>query len=340
MYRKIFSILVTAAVAAFVALTGGCSNWTDSEALDFFSPKPTEESNTAYDRNIKEYLKSPHRVMYGWFGSWSGKSNGPKGGSLMGLPDSVDFVSLWLCWGNLSQAQQADLKEFQARGHRAVLCWRLPNIGSGLTPAGENEAQFWGYADGTAESYKAAAEKYAMAIADTCRKYNIDGFDADLEDRGTLIPNYFNDFARKLIEEFEKDGRMFMVDIPGGVSWLSPYYSMLADDVIDHIQYIAWQTYEMSSQAQLNSFFNSVRSYKPHKFEHVMTHSIITATFERAADKHYFLEQINNDYTSTEGYKAAGYGAYHIEYDYSSSDGPDYPTVRRGISVLNPPVTD
>lgn len=46
------------------------------------------------------------------------------------------FVSLWLCWGNLTVEQQADLKDFQAKGSRAVLCWRAGDIGDNLTPGG------------------------------------------------------------------------------------------------------------------------------------------------------------------------------------------------------------
>lgn len=60
--------------------------------------------------------------------------------ALCGLPDSTDFVSLWLCWGNLTVEQQADLKDFQAKGSRAVLCWRAGDIGDNLTPGGNDDA--------------------------------------------------------------------------------------------------------------------------------------------------------------------------------------------------------
>ena len=52
-----------------------------------------------------------------------------------------------------------------------------------------------------------------------------------------------------------------------------------------------------------------------------MGKSIVTATFERAVDKHYFTEQ--QSYHPACGIEHAGMGAYHIEYDYPGN--PDYP---------------
>ena len=262
--------------------------------------------------------------------------------SLCGLPDSVDFVSLWLCWGNLNAAQQADLKKFQERGSKAVLCWRAGDIGDNLTPGGNADDvknEFWGIEEGNEESYIEAAKKYALAIVDTCNKYNIDGFDYDIEDDGTLMsstyPERANTFMRTLREEFNKTGKMLVADIPGGISWLR-YYDILADDVIESLDYIVWQTYELGHSG-LDNFFtgsNGVKDRHPEVFENVMRKSIITATFERAVDKHYFTEQ--QDYHPSCGIEHGGMGAYHIEYDYAGN--PDYPTVRAAISAQNPPI--
>ena len=54
----------------------------------------------------------------------------------VGSPDSVDFVSLWLCWGNLTAEQQTDLRKFQEKVQKPVLCWRAGDIGDNLTPGG------------------------------------------------------------------------------------------------------------------------------------------------------------------------------------------------------------
>ena len=336
----------------FGILGTSCSKWTQPEAEDYYEP-PTE----SYTSNMKDYFNSPHKLMFGWFGNWAGEG-GSMGNSLMGLPDSVDFVSLWLCFGDLNEAQQNDLKAFQARGGRAYLCWTARNIGEGITPdhmiengeviyrdsLGLDDAQwrakFWGFEDGTRDSKLEATVKFAKALADTCSKYDIDGYDYDMEAMGDLCTSadtsLINTFFRTLIEEFAKEGRHLNIDIPGGTSWLS-YYDMISDDVVKNTQYFIWQTYELGHSG-LNSFFYtssaSVRAHKPHLFEEVFKKSIPTATFERAVDKHYFLEQAT--WVPSFGLEHAGIGAYHIEYDYPGN--PDYPTVREGISIMNPPI--
>lgn len=357
-------LFAAAAMIAIPSMVTSCDDWTEIEAKDYFSASANTE---AYKAQLKNYFSSPHKVMFGWFGSWSAGNISNK---LIGLPDSTDFVSLWLCYGNLSEAQQADLKAFQERGSRAVLCWLNTNIGENITPGvngipnKDDAFKYWGYiptngydepqfdANGepildengeqvtihheyTLESHIAAAEKYAEAIADTCEKYNIDGFDADLEAHGTLITYdgvVLNAFFRKLIERFEPAGRWLVLDIPGGTGWLG-YYDIVDEDVLKKVKYICWQTYELGHSG-LNNFFDAVKGYKPDIYEEVLSKSIITATFERASDKYLFPE--HSTWRHRDGLPHAGQGAYHIEYDYPGN--PDYPYVRAGISTQNPPI--
>ena len=344
---------------AFGILGSSCTKWTQPEAEDFY-----KGPSQSYIDNLGDFQGSPHKVMFGWFGNWAGEG-GSMQYQLMGLPDSVDLVSLWLCYGNLSEGQQKDLAAFQARGGKAYLCWTARNIGEGLTDnymkledgtiltkeeSGLSDdawrKKFWGFEDGTDSSKRAACVKFAKALADTCRKYNIDGYDYDMEALGDLCTgsdtSLINTFFRTLITEFAKDGRNLNIDIPGGTGWLS-YYVMVADDVLRDIKYLIWQTYELSTSG-LESFFYSsgsgVRNRNPEMFETVFAKSIVTATFERAVDKHYFLEQMA--WKPSFGLDYAGHGAYHIEYDYPDDNsvmpGVDYPTVRKGISILNPPI--
>lgn len=328
-------IFAAAAIIAGSAVISSCSDWTDPKAEDFYTP-PTN----GYKDNLKDYFASPHKVMFGWFGSWS---TGTKGNQLIGLPDSVDFVSLWLCFGNLTEAQQADLKAFQARGSKAVLCWLATNIGENITPGfsgvppTEDAQEIWGFTLNDSASMCDAAIRYANAIADTCDKYNIDGFDMDIEAHGTLIRSknqayVQNAFLRQLRKRFDESGRMLVIDIPGGAGWLG-YYDELDDDVVESVDYICWQTYEIYGSS-LDNFFDNVERYKPEIFPQVLAKSIITATFERASDKDLF--PLQSTYRHYRGLPHAGQGAYHIEYDYPGN--PDYPYVRKGITTQNPPI--
>ena len=63
-------------------LNSACSDWTDIEAKDYFVPV-----SDGYKNNLKDYFNSPHKVMFGWFGNWTGVT---MSSSLCGLPDSVD----------------------------------------------------------------------------------------------------------------------------------------------------------------------------------------------------------------------------------------------------------
>ena len=311
-----------------------CDDWTEPEANDFY-----EAPTTGYKENLKDYYNSPHMVTYGWFGNWAGKGGSSMQYQLCGLPDSIDFVSLWLVWGNLNASQQADLKDFQASGRRAIFCWRAGNIGDNLTPGGNTTAaqqEFWGFGDDE-ESQIEAARKYAHAIADTCAKYNVDGFDYDIEDWGTLMnssrPAVANEFMRTLRERFDAEGRMLVADIPGGTGWLS-FYAVLEEDVIESLDYIVWQTYEQSNSG-MNTFFNAVKSYHPNVFDNVLAKSIVTTTYEEATKNDKYGEAIYK-WRHTSGKPHGGWGAYHIEYDYPGN--PDYPTVRKIINYLNPPI--
>lgn len=313
-----------------------CSDWTEFEAESYYElPDPLS-------KDLRYYYNSPHKKMFGWFGNWAGKGASMQY-ALSALPDSVDFVSLWLCWGNLTPAQQEDLKEFQARGSKALFCWRAGDIGDNLTPGGNDsqlKKEFWGIEEGNLDSYVEAAKKYALAIVDSCNKYNVDGFDYDIEDQGTLMdfnnPVIPNTFLRTLREEFNKTGKMLVVDIPGDTWWLS-YYRVLENDVIESLDHIIWQTYG-GNHAFLDNFFTgnsgSVQQSNPAMFEVTMKKSIITATFEQADLKYIFEEQAT--YHPACGIEHAGNGAYHIEYDYTGN--PDYPTVRAAITKLNPPI--
>jgi len=360
-------LFAAAAMIAVPTLVTSCEDWTEVEAKDYFSATANTE---AYKAQLKNYFNSPHKVMFGWFGSWSAGNISNK---LIGLPDSTDFVSLWLCYGNLNEAQQADLKAFQERGSRAVLCWLSTNIGENITPnsptgipSKQDAFKYWGYIptngitapqydenlnaakdengdtiwvdyEYTLESHIAAAQRYADAIADTCEKYNIDGFDADIEATGSLIQYgdkavVFNEFLRRLADRFEPEGRWLVLDIPGGTGWLS-YYDIIEDDVLERMKYVCWQTYELGHYG-MDNFFDAVKSHNPGMFEHVLSKSIITATFERAIDKPYFPE--HSTWRHRDGLPHAGQGAYHIEYDYPGN--PDYPYVRAGIATQNPPI--
>ena len=126
---------IKAICLALLALAGmsSCSDWTDTEIKD-----PTDLTTTnrdaAYYQRLKAYKASDHAVAFGWFGNWTG--NGAKlENCLMGLPDSVDFVSIWGNFKNISQDQKDDLRQVQQlKGTKALICFIVMDIGDQITP--------------------------------------------------------------------------------------------------------------------------------------------------------------------------------------------------------------
>ena len=111
MKKRYLNIVV---FALFVSMLWGCSDWTKPEAEDFF-----EMPGNDYYENLRAYKRSEHSVAFGWFGGWTGVGASMVG-SLMGLPDSVDFVSIWGNWKNLDEARMLDKKKVkEQKGTRA-----------------------------------------------------------------------------------------------------------------------------------------------------------------------------------------------------------------------------
>lgn len=187
MKNKILNIVVaTLCVSGFLA----CSKWTEVERKDYYKPHGAE-----YYANLRAYKATDHQVTFGWFGNWTGKGASLQG-SLMGLPDSVDFVSMWGNWHSLNADKWADKNEVKRlKNTRVLMCFIVANCGDQTTPAdvranwrengfGSEAAavkDFWGWVDGDQEKVDAAIRKYAKSLIDTINKYDWDGFDYDYE---------------------------------------------------------------------------------------------------------------------------------------------------------------
>ncbi|MGM9753562.1 MAG: glycoside hydrolase family 18 [Candidatus Cryptobacteroides sp.] len=198
-------------IAAAALLCLSCSDWTKVEA---YRPEDLTQNNKTeeYYSQIRKYRESDHQICFGYYSGWNGEDVVNMKLSLMGLPDSLDMVSLWGCWCNLNDSQKRDLKKAQElKGLKCLAVFIVASIGDQCTPAwisttlskegsvevngvsytDDTEARmaFWGllpsrnYAsiDEEQAAAIAAVEKYADAICDTIAKYNLDGFDFDYE---------------------------------------------------------------------------------------------------------------------------------------------------------------
>lgn len=355
------------ALVMMLGFVASCSDWTDTEIKN-----PTDLTHTnkseAYYKQLREYKKSDHEVAFGWFGNWVGAGLSLEN-TLQGLPDSVDFVSIWGNAFNLSTERKTDLKYVQeVKGTRALLCFIVDNIGTQLTPADTDPADFWGYKtadDATAEekteARNSAIRKYANALCDSIDKYGYDGFDWDYEPHYGSPGNIAGqaDAEAVFIEEMSKrigpksgTGRLFVID--GEPQSVNCNYGQYFD-------YFIVQAYSCGSYANLDSRLNSTISNFARaendedklSAEEVAKKYIVTENFENYAKAGgvNFTTRDGNTVPSLIGMagwkpvidgktvQKGGCGSYHMEYEYSvSGKSVTYPWLRQSIQIQNPSV--
>lgn len=310
------------------------------------SAKIAEENAKLYEaylEDLRAYKKTNHMVMFGWFAYWNPTSPDITF-SLDHLPDSVDFVSNWGGWNNLSEIHMQQLKRLQKKGTKMTIGWIVESVGDGIN----HDRKVW------PDDPHEAIDAYVTAICDSITKYGYDGFDLDYEpqfsspfkagrhcgdgwsdanwaDRKPLISceqsgnkDYENYFFRKLREKLGPDK---LLNINGSIGWVDP-------KVVDVFDYFIAQSYNGTAQgwhstAQSHLFPAGV---KPEQI-------IYTETFQTNksnADK--FVSRYAEYVVKSLGGKAGGIGAFHINEDYLH--GPDYKNIKAAIQMMNPAFTE
>lgn len=348
-------------------IASACSDWTDLEPKYPMDLTQTDKPDSYYEA-LKAYKNSDHAVAFGWYGNHTGVGVSLEN-TVKGLPDSVDFVSMWGGWKNILPDALADIHETQQKkGTKFLACCIVMEMGDQITPEEHNATRadrhrFWGWVDGDEEAIRQSIVRYANAFADSIDKYNLDGFDLDWE------PSYPQPFPTN--KEMCHSGRIAIflqtlidrgMGLRGGTGRMlvidgEPEHSEIPKEMGKDFNFFISQAYACRSDQNLNGRLSNVIQH----YDGVLTADecakkfIVCENFENYAQTggvDGFIDFEGNRYKSLEGMahwlprygvdqkplsRKGGVGTYHMEYEYNvSGKEGHYPYLRQAIQIMNP----
>ena len=361
---KIKNILAVSALA--LTTLASCSKWTDMEIqhpVDLTKPGHDE----AYYKALRDYKNSDHQIAFSYYSAWTGVGTNMQS-SLMGLPDSVDLVSLWGGWKNPTEAQLKDLRAAQQKkGLKAMICFLVLDMGAGVTPdpteaekaalkEGESWThKYWGWSTAQTPEGKAARRaavvKYANAICDVIEKYGYDGFDIDAEPTyshpfstsyemwrmdkedgvSTLMTLFIETLGKRIGPMAETEaGRKRILAVDGEPDALPPTHAK-------YFNYFIIQAYGDGVGYGNGHFQGMLRAYKDVlSVEEICKKSIFVVNFESGATRggQAGLGQIlnfalQNPVVDGVTYRKGGVGAFRVDLEYAITT----PDVVNGIDM-------
>lgn len=332
-----------AMLMAMAAIYSGCKKQNEEKALTIQKPYTYDEQ---YYKNLRAYKATPHQVFYGWFAGYGNKEgviadykqSASWGEHFAGLPDSLDFCSLW---GGIPSLKKDDsVSTFNpiayAEMRKAMEVRGIKMLAVEITRI--EKPQFKGRYPLNDDGIRA----YAQWLINQVKDNDLDGLDLDYEPEGDWLQNEnFNKFIEILGKEFGPKSSH-----PDKYLVIDYYNQAPMKEVEPYINLLVNQAYGIGSASGLQGRYNVVASWcPPGKY-------IVTETFGDywQTGGVAFTEADGNTLSTngkrlmslegmarwnpTQGAKA-GWGAFFFERDYNN--GP-FPFVRASIQAVNPAV--
>lgn len=342
------------ALAVGLLALASCSKWTDMEIKQPANLTVSGHSEDYY-QELRKYKESDHQIAFSYYSAWTGVGVDMQS-SLMGLPDSVDLVSLWGGWQTPNAAKLQDLRAAQQqKGLKAMICFLVLDMGGGITPTPTEEQRkslaegekwthkYWGWSTANTPEGKAARRasivKYANAICDTIEKYGYDGFDidaeptyshpfhtdyelwrTDVEDRvPTLMTLFIETIGKRIGPMAETEaGRKRIFAIDGEPDALPATHAK-------YFNYFIIQAYGNSKGSDNPHFTRSITKFKDvMSVEEICKKSIFVVNFESGATKGGEVGQgqilnfaLENPVIDGKTYRKGGVGAFRVDLEYA-----------------------
>jgi len=329
----------------------GCNK---EKALEIQKPFTYDEQ---YYENLRAYKKTEHTLCFGWYAAYApiAGASGYKdpaswGERIMGLPDSMDIVSLWMGIPSNNPSKSsyapiafADLKFVRDKKGTRFVVPTITRMNHVITLKDGTEF------DLTANRNDSGIKVYAQHLVDQVleAELELDGVDLDYEPEGDFLQGAnFTKFVQHIGQYFGPKGmypeKLLIID----------FYSTVPPTATgEYANYFIRQAYTQGftehSATRLQSYYNAVQAaVPPGKF-------IVTENFGDHSENggSPFVEANGNTLTTdgsrmhslegmarwnpTQG-KKAGFGAFYFDRDYYSKTGIPYYNMRRCIQIANP----
>lgn len=321
---NIKSLLGAAMLASLsLALTTSCDN--DAEALEVQGPKTYDAQ---YYENLRNYKTSNHEIYYAYYQHWAplegiegSKDPASWGERLVGLPDSIDIVNLWMgiptaethpvAYKDMLYCQQtlgtrfvfhADAANYNHRGW-----WRDENFQV-------DQTRYFNLNEDRSEE---ALRAYARWAVDTVVRCGLDGVDWDFEGWSSSNLYIVLDECNKYFgTEGKWAEKLLIADYFGGAP---------GGDCEPYCDYLISQSYS----GQVGFRVTTPSGWPTEKM-------VFVEAFHQAPTGGQVWNYAR--YEPATGHKG-GCGSYSTRFNYNNTlNGVPYQAVREAIQIMNPAV--
>ena len=309
---------LTSILALGIGLAAFSSCDTEVEKLEIQKLKTYDEQ---YYANIRAYKQSNHEMSFAYYEAWSpiegvegSKDPASWGERIMGLPDSIDIVNLWMGipTPETHPVAYSDMKYVQEKlGTRFVMHADASHYRHVFTVDGVEYDM--GGSPNPSDEVMAA---YAKWIVNQVLDPGLDGVDVDYEGWNG------NDMYRLTVELAKYFGPQG--SIPNKLLIIDYFNSVPPKDCIPYCDYFVQQAY--SNQV---GFLTQPAGFPPEKMIYCETFGVFYLDGGRLLDYARWEPEVG---------RKGGCGVFFLGRNYYSSSGIPYNEFRQSIQIMNPSI--
>lgn len=295
-----------------------------------------------YYQNLRAYKKTDHEICYGWYSDYAQTFS--YGTHFLGLPDSIDIVSLW---GGIPSLKQNDsLASYNPTAYNEMRYVReTKGIKMLAVKIVRMQEQKWTTLD------SAGIIEYGKYLMRMVTENDLDGFDLDYEPNNGSYVDYLSGSKLTILVKYMGQFLGPKSSNPDKLLVIDFYNDIPPQETEPYVNYYVNQAYTQgtttNSAANLQSRYNRNTWIPTKKFivtENIgdwwqnggspFTEANGNTTSPVDGNRMYSLEGMAR-WNPVQGPKG-GWGAFYFVRDYNSD--PPYKYMRRGIQAANPAV--